>query len=140
MSKRKEYQVHLVTIGILDKDLHYGPFSRDWWETRCKNNTTETSNFYPIRINMKTSVILKNTYFFITVIQGHASSLQQPGYICETEDLKSAVFNNPSSAVTSLYQQIFKNSTRFSGPLIMGHDKIEIGEQLLTDVIFHLFC
>ncbi|RGB33245.1 hypothetical protein C1646_761906 [Rhizophagus diaphanus] len=64
----------------------------------------------------------------------------QSGYICEAGDLKSAIFNNPSGAVTTLYQQLFKSGTRFSGPLIMGHDKMEIGEQLLKDVNFHPFC
>jgi len=66
--------------------------------------------------------------------------LQQPGYICEAGDLKSAVFNNPSGAVTTLYQQLFKSSTKFSGPLIMGHNKMEIGKQLLKDVNFRPFC
>jgi hypothetical protein len=140
MVKRKEYQVSLVSSGVLDKNLHYGPFSRDWWETRCTKNTTETPNLYPIRINMKTLVILQNVQFFVIIIQGHTGSLQQPGYICEAGDLKSAVFNNPSAAITTLYQQIFKNSTRFSGSLIMGHDKMEIGEQLLKDIYFRPFC
>lgn len=89
---------------------------------------------------MKTMVILQNVHFFITVIQGHTSVLQQPGYICEAGDLKSAIFNNPSAAITSLYQQLFKSGTRFSGSLIMGHDKAEINEQLLKDVIFCPFC
>ncbi|PKK55805.1 hypothetical protein RhiirC2_801475 [Rhizophagus irregularis] len=55
----------------------------------------------------------------------HTGFLQQPGYICEAGDLKSTVFNNPSGAVTTLYQQLFKSGTRFSGPLIMSHDKME---------------
>jgi len=140
MVKRKEYQVSLISLGFINENLHYGPFSRDWWETRCTNNTTNSPGLYPIRINMKTLVILQNTHFFITVIQGHTCFLQQPGYICEAEDLKSAVFNNPSGAVTTLYQQLFKSGTKFSGPLIMGHDKMEIGEQLLKDVNFRPFC
>ncbi|RIA79191.1 hypothetical protein C1645_841306 [Glomus cerebriforme] len=90
---------------------------------------------------MKTLFILQNTYFFITVIQsGHTGFLQQPGYICEAGDLKSTVFNNPSATVIILYQQLFKNGTKFSGPLIMSHDKIEIREQLLRNVNFHPFC
>jgi hypothetical protein len=89
---------------------------------------------------MKTSVILRNTHFIITVVQGHPGSLQQPGYICEAEDLKSNVFNNPSAAVTTLYQQLFSNNTRFSGSLIMGHDKPEINKQLLEGVTFRPIC
>ncbi|RGB22923.1 hypothetical protein C1646_775297 [Rhizophagus diaphanus] len=57
---------------------------------------------------MKTLVILQNTHFFITVIQGHTGFLQQPGYICEVGNLNSAIFNNPSGVVTTLYQQLFK--------------------------------
>ncbi|RGB23714.1 hypothetical protein C1646_774114 [Rhizophagus diaphanus] len=137
----------LIFIGFVsrdilngDKNLHYGPFSQDWWKTRCTNNTTNSPGLYSIRINIKTLVILQNTHFFITVIQGHTGFLQQSEYICEAEDLKSAIFNNPSGIVTTLYQQLFKSGTRFSGPLIMGHDKIEIGEQLLKDVNFCPFC
>src|ERR1044071_8219758 len=100
MGKRKVYQVCLVSPDVLDENLHYGPFSRDWWETRCTNNTNKTSSLYPIRINMKTLVFLRDTQFIITVVKGHAGSLQQPGYICEAENLTSAIFNNPSAAVT----------------------------------------
>ena len=76
MGKRKEYQVSLVSLGFINENLHYGPFSRDWWETRYVKDTTKTSNFYPIRINMKTLVVLQNTHFFITIIQGHTGSMQ----------------------------------------------------------------
>ena len=97
MTKRKEYQVSLISPGFLDENIHYGPFSRDWWETRCMNNTTETSGLYPIRINMRTLILLRDKQFIITIIKGHAGSLQQPGYICEAGDLTNAVFNNPSA-------------------------------------------
>jgi len=141
MVKRKEYQVSLVSPGVLDENIHYGQFSRDWWETRSSrctntNNKTATPVLYPIRINMRTLVLLRNTQFIITVVKGHPGSLQQPGYICQAGDLTSAIFNNPSSAVTTLYQRLFDNNTKFSGPLIMGHDKIEISEQLLEGVNF----
>ena len=139
MTKRKEYQVSLVSPGILDENIHYGPFSRDWWESRHTNNTNRTSGLYPIRINMRTLVILRNTQFIITVVKGHPDCLQQPGYICEAGDLTSVIFSNPSAAVTTLYQRLFNNSTRFSGPLIMGHDKIEISKQLLEGVTFRPF-
>ncbi|CAB4402563.1 unnamed protein product [Rhizophagus irregularis] len=133
MGKQKEYQVSLISLGFIDENLHYKPFSRDWWETRCTNNTTNSSGLYPIRINMKTLVILQNTHFFITIIQGHTGFLQQP-------ELELRTGQPNSDAVTTLYQQLFKSGTRFSGPLIMGHDKMEIGEQLLKDINFHLFC
>ncbi|RGB35341.1 hypothetical protein C1646_759421 [Rhizophagus diaphanus] len=88
---------------------------------------------------MRILVVLQNVQFIITVVKGHPDSLQQPGYICEAGDLTSAIFNNPSAAVTTLYQRLFNNSTKFSGPLIMGHNKVEISKQLLEGVIFHPF-
>ncbi|PKY37420.1 hypothetical protein RhiirA4_450272 [Rhizophagus irregularis] len=88
---------------------------------------------------MRTLVVLRNVQFIITVVKGHPNSLQQPGYICKAGDLTSAIFNNPSAAVTTLYQRLFNNSTKFSGSLIMGHNKVEISEQLLKGVIFRLF-
>ena len=57
MSKRKEYQVSLVSLSSIDGNLHSGPFSRDWWETRHAKNTTKAFKSYPIRINMKTMVM-----------------------------------------------------------------------------------
>ncbi|CAJ0927186.1 916_t:CDS:2 [Entrophospora sp. SA101] len=86
---------------------------------------------------MKTLVILNKTYFFITIIEGHKDCLHKPGYICEANNLTSDIFDNVSAAVTTLYKQLFPSSeTKFSGPLIIGHDKPEINNQLLTDVIF----
>ena len=67
MVKQKEYQVTLISPGVLNENLHYGPFSRDWWETRSTNNTNEPC-LYPIRVNMKTLVILKNIHFIVTII------------------------------------------------------------------------
>ncbi|CAJ0891771.1 15593_t:CDS:2, partial [Entrophospora sp. SA101] len=61
----------------------------------------------------------------------------KPDYICEANNLTSDIFDNGSAAVTTLYKQLFPSSeTKFSGPLIIGHDKPEINNQLLTDVIF----
>ncbi len=140
MGKRKTYQVCLVSPGVLDKNLHYGPFFQNWWKTRCINNTNRISNLYPIRINMKILVILQNIHFIVTVIQDHSSSLQQSEYICEVENSKSNIFNNSLDAITTLYQKLFNNNTKFSGPLIMDYNKIEISEQLLVEVTFRPFC
>ncbi|CAJ0836160.1 11_t:CDS:2, partial [Entrophospora sp. SA101] len=134
MSKRKSYPVSLITLGHLKENLHFGDFSQYWWETRQTDND---SILYPIRINMKTLVILNKTHFFITIIEGHKDCLHKPGYICEANNLTSDIFDNVSAAVTTLYKQLFPSSeTKFSGPLIIGHDKPEINNQLLTDVIF----
>src|SRR6185369_11990893 len=139
MSKRKEYQVSLNSLGSLVEDLHFGPFSSDWWEVRRTNNVdTNVSNLYPIRVNMKTTVILQDTEFTLTIVQGYENSLQ-PGYICEAKGRRSNIFDNSSAAITTLYQELFGSKTKFSGPLIMGHDKMEINEQLLKDIHFRPF-
>ncbi|RHZ48652.1 hypothetical protein Glove_543g12 [Diversispora epigaea] len=116
MSKRKTYQVSLVSLGSLNKNLHFGPFSQNWWE-----------------------IFLQNTEFITTTVQGCNGFLQQPGYICEAKNTISNIFDNPSAAITTLYQQLFGSKTRFSGSLIMGHDKTEINKQLLTGVTFQQF-
>src|SRR6185369_10246774 len=63
----------------------------------------------------------------------------QPGYICEAKGRRSNIFDNSSAAITTLYQELFGSKTKFSGPLIMGHDKMEINEQLLKDIHFRPF-
>ncbi len=60
MGKWKVYQVCLVFPSILNKNLHYEPFSQNWWKRWCTNNTTKTSRLYLIRINMKTLVFFWN--------------------------------------------------------------------------------
>lgn len=137
MDTKKDYPVSLVSLGSLKEYLHFGDFSQYWWETRQTDN-----NFalYPIRINMKTLVILKKTQFFVTVIEGNKDCLHKPGYICEANGLASGVFDNSSAAVNSLYQQLFTSQAKYSGPLITGHNKSEINNQLLTeDITFHPF-
>ena len=80
MSKNKDY---LVLVGSLEEILHFGDFSQNWWETRQAINSNDVGSvsvLYPICINMKISVILNGTEFFITVVQGCESSPYQPGY------------------------------------------------------------
>jgi hypothetical protein len=135
MSKSKDYPVSLVSVGSLKENLHFGNFSQNWWEVR----QTDNSILYPIRIGMKTLVILNGTQFFITVVQGCEGSLHKPGYICEVNNKTSEVFNNASAAITNTYQKIFDSKTKFSGSLIMGHNKPEINELILEDITFHPF-
>jgi hypothetical protein len=133
MSKRKSYSVSLMSLGHLKEHLHFGDFSQYWWETR---QTENNSILYPIRLNMKTLVVLNETHFFITIIENH---LHKPGYVCEANGLTSNVFDNSSAAINTHYWQLFSSQTKYLGPLIMGHDKPEINDQLLTDVVFHPF-
>ncbi|CAJ0915555.1 15313_t:CDS:2, partial [Entrophospora sp. SA101] len=113
MSKRKEHQVSLNSLGSLDENLHFGPFSSNWWEAQQTNNVSDTdtniSNLYPICVKMKTTTILQDTEFTFTIVQ---------------------------AAITTLYQELFGSKNKFSGPLIMGHNKLEINEQLLKNIHF----
>ncbi|CAJ0759251.1 18158_t:CDS:2 [Entrophospora sp. SA101] len=52
---------------------------------------------------------------------------------------KSEVFSNSSAAITNTYQELFSSKSKFSGPLIMGHNKSKINEQILADITFYPF-
>ncbi|RIB09003.1 hypothetical protein C2G38_2044679 [Gigaspora rosea] len=43
-----------------------------------------------------------------------------PGFSCKCEEISGKIYNNPTSAISSLYQRLFETTTKFSGPLIMG--------------------
>ena len=78
MSRSKDYPVSLVSVGSLKENLYFGNFSQNWWETRQTNNSNDIDSIsilYPICIGMKTLVILNETRFFITVVQGCDGSL-----------------------------------------------------------------
>jgi hypothetical protein len=56
MSKSKYYPVSLVSVGSLKKNLHFGNFSQNWWETRQTNNSNDIDSIsilYPICNGMK---------------------------------------------------------------------------------------
>ncbi|CAG8712763.1 13343_t:CDS:2, partial [Racocetra fulgida] len=63
--------------------------------------------------------------------------LHVPGYICQSEALRSNICKSSSEAITSTYQQAFFSKTRFDGLLVMGFDNSEICKALLTDIYFH---
>ena len=41
MSKRKEVSPTLASQGIIDFNLHYGPFARHWWHEISTENGSE---------------------------------------------------------------------------------------------------
>ncbi|CAJ0749674.1 18008_t:CDS:2 [Entrophospora sp. SA101] len=43
------------------------------------------------------------------------------------------------AAITNTYQELFSSKSKFSGPLIMGHNKSKINEQILADITFYPF-
>ncbi|CAG8825148.1 13062_t:CDS:2, partial [Dentiscutata erythropus] len=44
----------------------------------------------------------------------------------------------PTEAITTVYQQIFKSKTNFSGPEIMGYDTSNIVQEYLNNLLFRL--
>ncbi|CAJ0846504.1 1880_t:CDS:2 [Entrophospora sp. SA101] len=49
MSKCKEVSPTLASQGIIDFNLHYGPFAHHWWHEISTENGSE---FYPICLGM----------------------------------------------------------------------------------------
>ncbi|CAG8730464.1 6081_t:CDS:2, partial [Cetraspora pellucida] len=60
-------------------------------------------------------------------------------FSCECEENLEEIYNNPTSAILSLYQCLFGTTTKFSGPLIMGFEDKEILTKLLFDIPFRPF-
>ncbi|CAG8822601.1 24380_t:CDS:2, partial [Dentiscutata erythropus] len=62
-----------------------------------------------------------------------------PGFSCECEENSGEIYNNHTSAISYLYQRLFGTTPKFSGPLIMGFENIEILTKLLFDIPFRPF-
>jgi hypothetical protein len=59
------------------------------------------------------------------------------GYLCDCgEFYTDEPSNSSTNAISTVYQKMFRNKTKFSGPLIMGFDKSAIYEKLLEEVPF----
>ena len=54
MAKRRELAVTLISGGIIEPHLHYGPFSRNWWFIPTIKSGNDIEMMYPIRVGMKT--------------------------------------------------------------------------------------
>lgn len=148
MGKRRELSVTLVLSGAIIPHLHYGPNSRNWWQTPVykkneldkENNSIDTAIFmYPVRLGMKTEFIANNQKFSLQVIKGNSNDSEQPGYISQSEEEISQVANNPTQAVSSLYQKIFGGGTRIAGLGALGFENEEILERLVIDIEFQPF-
>jgi hypothetical protein len=133
MSKRKKYNVSLISAGIINSELHFGPFLHSWWTI----NNQETEFLVPIRLHMKILTTLNEQDFIITVVKGNKEHSKQPGYFCTCDAFSTSEPSNSSSnAITTVYQQIFHTKTKFSGPMVMGFEKPDIYEKLLEDILF----
>src|ERR1043165_3556116 len=136
MPKTREVVVSLLATGSLVLDLHYGPYSRLWWQ---KNNNEEISHYFPIRVGQTTKATLNNRDFYVTVVIGNFDNPFAPGYICTSGTFSSEVENNSSAAISNLYASIFQTQTRFSDPLVIGWNDKSIISQLSQNIPFFPF-
>ena len=118
----------LVDNSSLVQELHYGPHSHFWWDFSTENNTVN----FPIRLGQKVKVFLNGNDFFLRVIKG-ANNL--PEYYCISDQVE-AIEASSTKAISTVYVNIFKNSTRYSGHTIMGWNNENILEKLKNDVEF----
>lgn len=70
MAKNKNYYVYLVLVETIDSNLHYGPFSQNWW-------TVYNESLVPIHLHMQ-----NYANFILTVVKGNSEHSEQPGYLC----------------------------------------------------------
>ncbi|PKB96579.1 hypothetical protein RhiirA5_470704 [Rhizophagus irregularis] len=133
MTKDKNYDVSLVSVGTIDSELHFRPFSYEWWIV-CNQ---EIEFLVPIRLHMKVVTHLSEHDFILTVVKGNREHFEQPEYICTCESFYTTEPSiSSSNAISTVYQQMFHTKTRFSGPMIMGFDKPDICKKLLEGVLF----
>ncbi|KAF0528697.1 hypothetical protein F8M41_012998 [Gigaspora margarita] len=125
-----KYKVSLISRGEIIQNLHFGPNAKDWWISRPTNQ--DVTYLYPVRPGMKTLTTINQRDFVITVVQDGF----EPGYSCQSEELRSDICKSSSEAIISIYQQAFFTKTRFDGLLVMGLDDSEICNALLTDIYF----
>ncbi|CAG8833257.1 32167_t:CDS:1, partial [Gigaspora margarita] len=93
----------------------------------------------PIRIDMKMLVELNGHEFFINVLEPNIEDSPSSTYQASCGLAYSEIYMSSSTAITSLYQQLFGTKTKFSGLLVMGFNQSDIVKQLLEDINFQLF-
>src|SRR5437870_1679759 len=121
----------LITTGSLISEIHYGPYSRYWWELPSLPNR-ENLPYFPIRVGQKTHIYLNERNFYITVQVGKDT---QPQYECICDNF-SNIASSSSSAISNVYKKIFYNNTRYSGPLAMGWTNENIILELSENIEF----
>ena len=132
MSKTRFIPVTLLNKGALISELHYGPFSRYWWQS------SDNEKVFPIRIGQRIVTNLNGHDFYVEIVHGNKENCHLPGYICETKTARSAKETSPTNAISSIYQLMFDNvATKFSGPQVMGWNDEEIVNKLS---IIESFC
>src|SRR6185437_9832450 len=103
------------------------------WISRTTSNDLTYTLLYLVRLGMKTITTINQRDFIITVVQNNF----EPGYICQSEALRSDSYKSSSEAITSIYQQAFFTKTKLDGLLVMGYDNLEICKTLLFNINCH---
>ncbi len=121
----------LIATGSLISEIHYRPYSRYWWGLPSLPNR-EFLPYFPIRVGQKIHIYLNERNFCITIQVGENT---QPQYECICDNFRNTA-SSLSTAISNVYEAIFHNKTRYSGPLIMGWTNKNIIQELSEDVEF----
>src|SRR5688572_29327245 len=125
--------VTLIETGSLVENLHYGPFSRYWWEVPSISDSNTYPRF-PIRVGQKTKTCLNGREFYMT-IQTSSSGSMLPEYCCQSDDI-FVIETNATKAISKTYQKIFQSKTRYSGHIVIGWNNKKIIDILSTTIDF----
>ncbi|CAG8506929.1 13880_t:CDS:2 [Ambispora leptoticha] len=98
MPKTRTVNVTLITVGSLLFDLHYGPYSRFWWQ-HSSDSTKDNLSYFPIRVGQTTKAILNEKVFYLTIVVENSDNSFAPGFICTSGTISSK--NNGSSGYKS---------------------------------------
>ncbi|RIA86477.1 hypothetical protein C1645_829198 [Glomus cerebriforme] len=128
--------VILIETGSLVENLHYGPFSRYWWELPSVPNL-HTQPRFPIRVGQKTNACLNGCDFYTTV-QISSSNQMLPEYYCQSGNFL-VTETSATKAISEICQNIFQTKTQYSGAIIMEWNDKKIIDILSTTVNFCLF-
>src|SRR5690348_9198389 len=112
----KSYKTTLLTVGKIIPEIHYGPFSREWWFVTESSKNDKTTLLVPINLGMKTLTKLNSCDFIITVLGPDIEISPGPRYqascnYSNSESVIGDICTNSSVAITSLYKHIFKAKT-----------------------------
>ncbi|CAB4424397.1 unnamed protein product [Rhizophagus irregularis] len=106
--KAREIVFTLLVVGSILLDLHYGPYSRLWWQKNSDNKENEISNYFLICIGQTTKAVLNEMDFYTTILLGNSENSFAPGFICTSGVFSSNVESSSSAAVSNLYASIFQ--------------------------------
>ncbi|CAG8475512.1 7222_t:CDS:2, partial [Gigaspora rosea] len=77
MSRKRQFNTKILSKGVMDPSLHYGVWSRVWWETVHLKLEDQTKNFIiPYHLYMVIECELNNLSFIISVVQSAQNPLK----------------------------------------------------------------